>query len=314
MVSPGDRNKGTATGGNGGVRGETRTGTRTRPRGDAWGRGRHLSDPILSANATCRRCIVFVRRSVQSEIAVKPPLTRGKSLNRGGKTPLAIVNLDYRRNIQRVLGSVLINGRPGCRGDHGIRRHSRIKIRAHRVGAGRGEGLGGALGGVKTGVKTQSSGAVDVATRRRGVTSNATAASSHDSSANRLNGVKRTKVEVSNNCSNLRSKEKGFISTSRNMLDVEALVSPTRRGVRKFDSRDKTTATRGIHPTRDNLGARSRGGRARGGNRVTHRESSPVAKGQASHQRRREEMSPPGGEENKPKVTNFTGSKSPASH
>jgi len=141
---------------------------------------------------------------------------------------------------------------------------------------------------VKTGVKTQSSGAVDVATRREGVTSNATAASSHDTSANRLDGVEGAEVEVSNNCSNLRSKEKGLIATSRNMVDVEALVGPTRRGVRQFDSRDKTTAIRGGHPARDNLGARSRGrGTRRGGNRVTHRESSPVAKGQGSHQRRR---------------------------
>jgi len=152
MVSLGDRNKGTATGGNGGILGETRTGTRTRPWGDEWGRGRHLSDPILSAYATCRRCIVFVRRLVQSEVAVKLPLTGGKSLNRGGKTLLAIVNLDHRRNVHGVLGSVLVNGRSGCRGDHGIRRHSRTKIRAHHLGAGRGEGLRGALVGVKTGV------------------------------------------------------------------------------------------------------------------------------------------------------------------
>jgi len=84
---------------------------------------------------------------------------------------------------------------------------------------------------VKTGVKSQSSGTVDVATSRRGVTSNATAVRGHDTSANRLDRVKSTKVKVSNNCLNLRSIEKGFISTSRNMINVEALVGPTRRGV-----------------------------------------------------------------------------------
>jgi len=171
---------------------------------------------------------------------------------------------------------------------------------------------------VKTGVKTQSSGAVDVATRRGGVTSNATAASSHDTSANRLDGVEGAEVEVSNNCSNLRSKEKGLIATSRNMVDVEALVGPTRRGVRQFDSRDKTTAIRGGHPARDNLGARSRGrGTRRGGNRVTHRESSPVANGQGSHQRRRRGGSihqPEGEANNLSETVKFTCSEGQASH
>jgi len=274
MVPLGHRNKGPAAGRNSGIRGETRTSTRARPLGDEGGRGRHLSDPILRADATCRRCIVLVRRSVQSEVVIKLPLTGGKSLNRGGKTPLAIINLDHRRNVHGILGSVLVNGRPGCRGDHGIRRHSRMKIRAHHTGAGRGEGLGGALGGVESGVKTQRGRAVDVAMRRGGVTSNATAASSHDAGANSFDGVEGTEVEVSNDSSNLRSKEKGFIATSRNMNKVKALVGPTRRGVRQLDSRDKTTAIRSGHPARHNLGARSRGGRARrrrGGNRVTHR-------------------------------------------
>jgi len=140
---------------------------------------------------------------------------------------------------------------------------------------------------VKTGVKTQRGSAVDVATCRGGITGNATAASSHDSNAKSFDRVKSPKVEASNHSSNLRSKEKGVISTSRNMLDVEALVGTTRRGVRQFDSRDKTTAIRSGHPTRDNLGARSRGtGKRRGGSTVTHRENSPVAKGQASHQRK----------------------------
>jgi len=124
MLPLGHRNKGTATGGNGGVRGETRTSTRARPGGDKGGRGRHLSDPILRADATCGRCIVFVRRSVQSEVAIWLPLPRGKLLNRGGEAPLAIINLNHQRNVHGVLGSVLVNGRPGCRGDHGIRRHS----------------------------------------------------------------------------------------------------------------------------------------------------------------------------------------------
>jgi len=113
MVSFRHRNIGTAAGGNAGVQGETRAGTRACPGGNKGGRGRNLSDPILRADVTCRRCIVFVRRSVQSEVAIKLPLTGGKSLNRGGETPLAIVNLDHRRNIQGVLGSVLVNGRPG---------------------------------------------------------------------------------------------------------------------------------------------------------------------------------------------------------
>jgi len=231
MVPLRHRNKSTAARGNGGIRGETRTGTRARPGADKGGRGRHLRDPILRADATCRRCIVFVRRSVQSEVAIQLPLTGAKSLNRAGKTPLAVINLNHRRNVHGVLGSVLVNGRPGCRGDHGIRRHSRIKTRAHQLRAGRGEGVGGALGGVNTGVETQSRGAVDVATRRGGVTGDATGASSHDASANSLDRVEGAEAEVSNNCSNLRSKEKGFISTSRNMVDVEALVGPTRRGV-----------------------------------------------------------------------------------
>ena len=34
--------------------------------------------------------------------SIKLPLTRGKSLNRGGKTPLAIVNLDHRRDVHGV--------------------------------------------------------------------------------------------------------------------------------------------------------------------------------------------------------------------
>jgi len=100
------------------------------------------------------------------------------------------------------------------------------------MGAGWSEGLGGALRSVKTGVKTQRGSEVDVATRRGGVTSNATAASSHDTDANSLNRIKGAEVEVSNNSSNLRSKEKGVILTSRNMQEVEALVGPTRRGVR----------------------------------------------------------------------------------
>ena len=157
---------------------------------------------------------------------------------------------------------------------------------------------------MKTGVETQSGSAVEVATRRGGVTSNATAASSHDTSANSFDRIKGAEVEVRNNCSNLRSKEKGLIATSRNMVDVEALVGPTWRGVRQLDSWDKTMAIRGIHPTRDNLSARGRGGgmkRNKKGGRITHHENSPVAKGQASHHRRRKEMSPPEVEANKQK-------------
>jgi len=152
---------------------------------------------------------------------------------------------------------------------------------------------------VEAGVQTQRGSAVDVATRRGGDTSNATAASSHHTGANSFDRVKGAEVEVSNNGSNLRSKEKGVIPTSRNMNKVKALVGPTRRGIRQFDSQDKTTAIRGIHPARDNLGARSRGMGAKGrrGGRITHREISPVAKGQASHQRK-----------NSPAI------KSPASH
>jgi len=84
---------------------------------------------------------------------------------------------------------------------------------------------------VKSGVETQSRSAVDMATRRGGMTGNATAASSHYTGANRFDRVKSTKVEVSNNRSNLRSKEKGFIPTSQNVNKVEALVGPTLRSV-----------------------------------------------------------------------------------
>jgi len=145
MVPLGHRNKGTASRGNSGIRGETGSSTRTQKGPDEGGRRRHLSEPILRVDATCRRCIVLVRRSVQLELAIKLPLTRRQSLNGGERVPLAIMNLDHKGNVQRVLGSLLVNGRPECRGDHAIRRHSGMKTRAHYPGAGRGEGLGGAL-------------------------------------------------------------------------------------------------------------------------------------------------------------------------
>jgi len=75
------------------------------------------------------------------------------------------------------------------------------------------------------------------------------------------------------------------------MLNMEALVGSTQRSVRLFDSQDKTTAIRSGHPTQDHLVARSRGRgtrRGRGGNRVTHHETSPVARGQASHPKEEE--------------------------
>jgi len=61
MVPLGHRNNGTATGRNGGLLGETRSGTRTQKEGDAGERGQNLSDPILRVDVTCRRCIVLVR-------------------------------------------------------------------------------------------------------------------------------------------------------------------------------------------------------------------------------------------------------------
>ena len=178
-----------------------------------------------------------------------------------------------------------------------------MKIRAHHLGAEWSEGLGGALGGVETGEKTQSSSAVDVATRSRGVTSNTTAAGSHDTGTNSFNTVEGAEVEVRNNSSNLRSKEKGIISTSLNMVDVETLVDPTRRGVRQFDSRDETTATSNAHPPRDYLSTRGRGRgttRNRGGNRVTHREKFTCSKRPGEPPKEGEEgkYPPPGGEAN----------------
>jgi len=128
---------------------------------------------------------------------------------------------------------------------------------------------------VKTGEKTLSRSAVDVATRGGGVTGNTAATSSHDTGANSFDTVKRSEIEVRNNRSNLRGKKQAVIRTSRNMHEVETQIGPTRCGVRQLDSQDETTATRDGHPTRDNLSARGRGGRARrnmGGNRVTHRE------------------------------------------
>jgi len=84
---------------------------------------------------------------------------------------------------------------------------------------------------MKSGVETQSRSGVNVVSRRGDTTRNATAVSSHDSNANSLDTVEGAEVEVGNNRLNLRNKEKGFIPTSRNMVDVEALVGLTWRGV-----------------------------------------------------------------------------------
>jgi len=60
MVPLGHRDEGTAARGNGGVGGEARPDTRAQTGGNKGGRGRHLSDPILRADATCGRWIVLV--------------------------------------------------------------------------------------------------------------------------------------------------------------------------------------------------------------------------------------------------------------
>jgi len=284
-------NKGTAAGGNSGVRGETGSSTRAQKGEDKGGRGRHLSDPILRADAICRRCIVLVRRSVQSEVSIELPLTGGKSLNKGGKTSLAVINLNHQRNIQGILGSVLVNGRPRCGGDHGIRRHNRMRIRAHHLGAGRGEGLGGTLVGVKTGVKAQREAAVEVATVRSN-SQGVTVASSQYPETNLLDSLESAEVEGRNHVSNLIVEIWITVCTAQNVNNVRTTIVSTRRSIRKSMNGQKTTFTSSNSPPHRGGGRR----RKREGIRGTHRVISPVAKGQASHQRK------------------FTGSKSPASH
>jgi len=70
MVPLGHRNNSAATRGNGRVWGETRSSTSAQSVGDQGGRGRDLSDPILRADATCRRCILLVRQLVQLEVGI----------------------------------------------------------------------------------------------------------------------------------------------------------------------------------------------------------------------------------------------------
>jgi len=152
-----------------------------------------------------------------------------------------------------------------------------MKIRAHNLGAGWGEGLGGALGGVETGVKTQGGSAVDVATSSSN-SQGLTAASSQDPETNLLNSVEGAEVEARNNMSNLIVEVRVVVPATPNVNNAETSVVPTRRSIRKSMNGHKSTFAGSNSPSHQGVGA----GR-RGGNRVTHRESSPVAKGQASH-------------------------------
>ena len=141
-----------------------------------------------------------------------------------------------------------------------------MEIRAHNLGAGRGEGLGGALGGVETGVKTQRGSAVDVATSR-GNSEGFTAASSQYPETNFLDSVKGAQVEPGNNVSNLIVEVRVVVPATTNMYNVKTTIVSTRRGIRKTMNGYQTTFTSSSSPSHKGVGARRRGG-----NRVTHRE------------------------------------------
>jgi len=142
---------------------------------------------------------------------------------------------------------------------------------------------------VESGVKAQSHSPVDVATSRSN-SQGVTAASSQDPETNLVDRVEGTEVEARNNMSNLIVELTVVaVGTAQNMNNAKTTIVSTRRSVGITMNGYKTTFT-------GSSGSRNKKG---GGNRVTHREVSPVAKGQASHQKEEKgNYSPPGGEAN----------------
>jgi len=166
---------------------------------------------------------------------------------------------------------------------------------------------------VKPGVKTQRSIAVNVATSR-GNSKGFTAASSQDPETNLFDSVESTKVKARNNMSNLIVELRVIVPATPNVNNAKTSVVTTRGSVGKSMNGHKTTFTSSNSPSHWGGGANKGVG---GGNRVTHRESSPVAKGQASHQRRMRggSIHQPEGEANKRSETvMFTCSEGQASH
>ena len=112
---------------------------------------------------------------------------------------------------------------------------------------------------METGVETQRSGAVQMAPKG-GSRRDTTAAGRQDSDANVFGGVERTKVHIEDNPPCLLHKLEGVIRATIEVDKMQPGVIAARRSVSQTDSRDKASAVGGREATRNNLGARSRGG------------------------------------------------------